>query len=418
MPKLLPAKNFLQLLNNEAARQRTLPPNAPDPMSQKNGFHLIPALTEIEAAQWDALAGEQPCLSHAFLDTLEATACVGRGTGWIPRHATLWRDGELMAAMPLYQKHHSYGEYVFDWAWAEAYERHGLAYYPKWVGALPFCPIPGARLLGRSTAERKNLLAAVLALAVDSGLSSLHLLFPTEEEGEWLRDAGLMLRRGVQFHWHNAGYADFDAFLAHLNHDKRKKIRQERRRAGEHGLDLRWLDGHGASDADWAFFYRCYATTYALHRSTPYLKPDFFTMLARRLPDGVRLLLAEREGQAVAGAFYLCDGQALYGRYWGATEPLPFVHFELCYYQAIDYCIRHGLQRFEGGAQGEHKLSRGLEPVITRSAHWIADPRFRNAVDQFLARETAGVQFYLDELSERSPFRENRPFGISGQLAG
>lgn len=378
-------------------------------MPEKNGFHLIPALAEIEAAQWDALAGDQPCLSHAFLAGLEATGCVGRGTGWVPRHATLWREGELTAAMPLYEKHHSYGEYVFDWAWAEAYERHGLAYYPKWLAALPFCPIPGARLLGRDADERKTLLAAVLSLAADSGLSSLHLLFPTEEEGDWLRDAGLMLRHGVQFHWHNAGYADFDAFLAHLNHDKRKKIRQERRRAAAHGLTLRWLDGHSATAPDWAFFYHCYATTYAQHRSTPYLKPDFFTTLARRLPDGVRLLLAERDGQPVAGAFYLCDGHALYGRYWGAIEALPFVHFELCYYQAIDYCIRHGLQRFEGGAQGEHKLSRGLEPVITRSAHWIADPRFRGAVDQFLARETAGVQFYLDELSERSPFREDRP---------
>ena len=406
MLKQLHAKHFLQLHKKQAVASHPTPPDSKDrKMSEKNGFHLIPSLVDIEAAQWNAIAGGQACLSHAFLGTLESTGCVGGKTGWTPHHATLWRDGELVAAMPLYLKVHSYGEYVFDWAWADAYARNGLDYYPKWLSALPFCPIPGTRLLGRSTDDRKSLLAAVLALAADSGLSSFHLLFPTEEEGLWMREAGMMLRNGVQFHWHNAGYADFDAFLSHLNHDKRKKIRQERRRAGGHGLSIRWLDGHTATASDWAFFYRCYATTYALHRSTPYLTPDFFTTLARDMPDGVRLLLAERDGEALAGAFYLCDGEALYGRYWGATEPLPFLHFELCYYQAIDYCIRHGLSRFEGGAQGEHKLSRGLEPVVTRSAHWIADRRFRDAVDRFLEQESTGIQFYLDELSERSPFR-------------
>lgn len=377
-------------------------------MSEKTGFHLIPALAAVDPEQWDALSGGQACLSFAFLNALETTGCVGGKSGWTPQHATLWREGTLAAAMPLYLKTHSYGEYVFDWAWADAYARNGLDYYPKWLSALPFCPIPGARLLGHTAEDRKTLLSAVLALAAKSGLSSLHVLFPTPEEGRWLRDAGMLLRSGVQFHWQNAGYADFDSFLAHLNHDKRKKIRQERRRAGAHGLDLRWLDGHTASMDDWAFFHRCYATTYALHRSTPYLTPDFFVTLAREQPDGVRLLLAERDGHPVAGAFYLCDDEALYGRYWGATEALPFLHFELCYYQAIDYSIRNGIKRFEGGAQGEHKLSRGLEPVVTRSAHWIADPRFRDAVDQFLERETTGIQFYLDELSERSPFR-NQP---------
>ena len=368
-------------------------------------FRLLDGLSDLPAAHWDALAGSQACLSHAYLHALEATGCVGGRSGWLPRHATLWRNGTLVAAMPLYEKQHSYGEYVFDWAWAEAYARHGLAYYPKWLAAVPFTPIPGTRLLGHSAADRKALLAAVLDKVADSGLSSFHLLFPADEEAPWLAEAGLMLRHGVQFHWRNAGYRDFEDFLAQLNHDKRKKIRQERRRAAAHGLSLRWLDGHGASAADWAFFHRCYSLTYALHRSTPYLTPAFFPALAAALPDGVRLLVAERQGEPVAAAFFLCDREALYGRYWGATEALPFLHFELCYYQAIDYCIAQGLSRFEGGAQGEHKLSRGLEPVPTCSAHWIADPRFRDAVDDFLARERKGVRFYLDELAERSPFR-------------
>lgn len=366
---------------------------------------LVDDLATIDAVEWDALGSGQAPLSHAYLAALEATGCVGPGTGWEPRHATLRDAGALVAAMPLYEKSHSYGEYVFDWAWAEAYARHGLDYYPKWLAAVPFTPVPGARVLGRDPAARQALLSAVVAMAEQSGLSSLHVLFPDDAETGWMRDAGLLVRQGVQFHWLNAGYRDFDGFLASLTHDKRKKIRQERRRAAAHGLTYRWLDGTTATRADWAFFHRCYASTYALHRSTPYLNLAFFVELARQAPDGVRLLLALRDGSPVAGAFFLCDRGALYGRYWGAVEHLPFLHFELCYYQAIDYCIGRGLDRFEGGAQGEHKLARGLQPVVTHSAHWIRDPRFRDAVDHFLARERSGIDFYLDELADRSPFR-------------
>ena len=378
-------------------------------MSTPYRLRIVERLSDIDAARWNALAGEQACLSHAFLATLEDTGCVGEDTGWIPHHLTLWVGDELVAAMPLYEKRHSYGEYVFDWAWADAYARHGLAYYPKLLCAIPFTPVPGARLIGRDDASRRALLEAALAVTEASDVSSIHFLFPTDGERAWLETAGLSIRRGVQFHWFNSGYAGFDDFLSRLNHDKRKKIRQERRRAQSHGLRCEWLDGHRASASDWAFFYRCYAGTYALHRSTPYLTPDFFQVLAARAPETVRLLVARRDDQPIASAFYLCDANALYGRYWGTTEHLPFLHFELCYYQAIEYCIDQGLSRFEGGAQGEHKLSRGLEPVITRSAHWIRDPRFRDAVDRFLARETEGIGFYLDELSERTPFRQEQP---------
>lgn len=399
-------------------------------MERSDGLHLLPAIADIAAPDWDALLdattdAAPPCLRHAYLASLEETGCVGGHTGWTPAHATLWQNGRAIAAMPLYLKDHSYGEYVFDWAWAEAYARHGLDYYPKWLSAVPFTPIPGPRLLARDAAARSALFEAVLAHVRAAGHSSLHLLFPSDEDAILLRSAGMMIREGVQFHWQNrppraasgaaedrsgasttAGWADFDAFLASLSSDKRKKIRQERRRASAHGLELRWLDGREAQPAHWDFLWRCYAGTYALHRSTPYLAPDFFHRLAQRMPTAVRLLLASRHGEPLAAAFFLCDARALYGRYWGTLEELPFLHFELCYYQAIEYCIAHGLERFEGGAQGEHKLARGLGPVRTTSAHWIADPRFRRAIGDYLTRERLSIDGYVDELHERSPFRQ------------
>lgn len=382
-----------------------------------HGFHLLAAIDEVDATAWDGLHGahsdaaggtDSPATLHAYLQALEHSGCVGGDSGWLPRHASLWQNGELIAALPLYLKAHSYGEYVFDWAWADAYRRHGLAYYPKWLAAIPFTPIPGVRLRARDAAAREALIHALMEAVAHSELSSFHLLFPAAEELAALRAAGMMVRQGVQFHWQNppaAPHADFDAFLAALHRDKRKKIRQERKRAQVPGLTLRWLDGQDAQATDWAFFYRCYANTYARHRSTPYLNPAFFQRLAQSMGSNIRLLLAEHNGEPAAAAFFLCDSKALYGRYWGATQELPFLHFELCYYQPIEYCIAHGLTRFEGGAQGEHKLARGLQAVRTYSAHWIADPRFRAAVDDFLARERRGIGFYVDELNERSPFR-------------
>ncbi len=382
-------------------------------MSSRPRFQLMESISHFSANAWDALLGmdaslRPPACRHAFLLALEQSGAATAASGWLPRHAGLWLGDELLAASPLYLKSHSWGEYVFDWAWADAYRRHGMAYYPKWLTAIPFTPIRGPRLLARDEQARQALLAGVIAAAHDSKLSSFHLLFPEDSELPSLRAAGLLIRDGVQFLWENppqAPYPDFDAFLATLNHTKRKKIRQERRRARELELRLRWLDGYSASAEDWAFFHHCYCRTYAAHRSTPYLKRDFFLQLAQTMPENLRLLVASRAGKPSAAAFFLCNGDTLYGRYWGAVEPLPFAHFELCYYQPIEYCITQQLRFFEGGAQGEHKMARGLVPVRTHSAHWIADARFRDAVDDFLSRERSGIGFYLDELAERLPYR-------------
>lgn len=362
-------------------------------------------LAELPAEAWNAIAGPQPCLQHAFLNAFEDSGAVSRTRGWVPHHASLWSGESLIAAMPLYEKHHSWGEYVFDWAWAQAYEQHQLPYYPKWLSAIPFTPVPGPRLLGVSEDARRQLLAAVMDWVQGGGHSSFHVLFPRPSDARLLADAGLMLRDGMQFHWRNAGYADFEGFLTSLNRDKRKKIRQERRRVREAGIDFRWYRGDEVDASLQAFFYRCYALTYAIRRSMPYLEPDFFTRVHAALPDATRLLVAYRNGEPLACAWFLADDEALYGRYWGAVEDISCLHFETCYYQAIEYAIDHGLQRFEGGAQGEHKLSRGLLSTPTCSAHWIRDPRFADAIDDFLRRERHGVSLYLDELNERQPFR-------------
>ena len=303
-------------------------------------------------------------------------------------------------------KTHSYGEYVFDWGWADAYERHGIPYYPKLLCAVPFTPATGARLLAGDGPVRKRLARVLLDLAQDSAVSSLHVLFPAEEDAAALRSLGMLERSSVQFHWRNAGYGSFDDFLAALSHDKRKKIRQERKRVAAAGVSLRRATGREATSRDWDFFTACYRRTYRAHRSTPYLNREFFGMIAERMPDQVLLVIAERAGRPIAAALDLYGRDALYGRYWGSIEYVPGLHFEACYYQAIEFCIERGIGLFEGGAQGEHKHARGFLPETTRSFHWLAHPAFNRAIDEFVEREGAGIAAYVDELNERSPFRK------------
>jgi uncharacterized protein len=367
-------------------------------------IQVAESLAGVDPAEWNALAGRQPFMRHEFLSALLETGCASARTGWDPRFLLLRRAGALAGAMPLFAKSHSYGEYVFDWAWAEAHERHGIDYYPKLVCAVPFTPVRGQRILAAGDAQRRALVGAALELA--RGASSLHVLFPQAAEAALLEEHGMLVRRTVQFHWRNEGYADFEAFLARLSHAKRKNIRQERRRVREAGITLRRLRGPAIERSHWEFFARCYRHTYAAHGSSPYLNLAFFLRIGASLPEHIVMVLAERDARPVAAALLLSDDTTLYGRYWGAVEHVPLLHFECCYYQPIEHAIAQGLQTFEGGAQGEHKLFRGLLPVETLSAHWLAHPRFARAVESFLEREGAGIERYVNELCEHSPFKK------------
>jgi predicted N-acyltransferase len=403
------------------------------------------SIGDIDPAAWNRLAGEQLFMRHEFLHAMEATGCASPETGWTPRFLTLHRDGELTGAMPLYLKDHSYGEYVFDWAWADAYARSGLPYFPKLLCAVPFTPVGGPRLLAAGDDDRELLAAGALALARKLDVSSLHLLYPRPADRPALAGAGLMSRQGVQFHWHNRGcapdagdgsqaaqaaaaaelgaggrYTTFDAFLATMNHDKRKKVKQERRKVRDAGITYRWKRGTEITEGDWAFFYRCYADTYRRHGHTPYLSLDFFLRVAQALPGHFVLILGERSDAGrmhpVACALDVHSADRVYGRYWGGTEWHSGLHFETCYYQSIEYCIANGVSVFEGGAQGEHKLARGLTPVVTHSAHWLAHPRFARAVEDFLEREARGIAHYVDELNEHAPFRAGAAPGTDAAL--
>jgi uncharacterized protein len=367
----------------------------------------------IDARAWDALAGAKPLVSHAFLSALHASRCASTGTGWTPRYLTAWRGSRLTGAMPLYVKMHSYGEYVFDWAWADAYRRHGRRYYPKLVAAVPFTPTPGPRLLAVDDAARTALVTHALALLGHAGAaggaaySSLHVLFPCETDARVLADAGMVIRHGLQFRWQNPGYADFDDFLSAFSHDKRKKVKQDRRKVAEAGVHFTRRTGRDISASDWAHFHRCYEATYREHHSTPYLSLEFFRRIGATMPEHVLMVLGHQGDRAICAALDVFDRDTLWGRYWGTTERVPGLHFEACYYQAIEFCIERRIACFEGGAQGVHKLARGLVPVPTVSAHALADPEFAQAIAAFCARERIDVAHAVDELSASAPFRRD-----------
>jgi hypothetical protein len=368
-------------------------------------LRFVDTLAELPADQWDALAGANPFLRHAYLNALQQSGCASPATGWDARFVTAWEGDRLVGAMPLYFKSHSWGEFVFDWAWAEAYQRNGLRYYPKLVNCVPFTPVAGPRLLAGSAEMRAALLDAALELARESGASSLHCLFPDEAEAREMEGRGMMLRQGVQLHWRNPGYAAFDDYLAALRRDKRKKVQQERRKVREAGIRFEHLTGDWITPAHWAHFMRCYARTHEQFNSPQALNLDFFLRVTATMPDNILLIVALRDDEPIAGALNFMTSEALYGRSWGTLEYHSGLHFETCYYQAIEYCIEHRIALFEGGAQGEHKLSRGFLPTITWSAHWLAEPRFANAVEDYLKRESGGIARYVDELNDSNPFK-------------
>lgn len=364
---------------------------------------------DISAADWDRLAtlsgSPQPFLQHAFLAGLEQSGCATSRTGWAPQLLALRDHDALVAAAPMYAKTHSMGEFVFDWSWAEAYARHQLPYYPKLTVGVPFSPVQGPRLLAGDDTARSALLDALLGHAQDGNFSSLHILFPEPHELPLLEEKGLLIRKGVQFHWQNPGYRDFEDFLSSLAGNKRKKIRQEQRRVQEAGIRFELLSGDGIKPEHMDFAYACYANTYHVRGRHPYLTPAFFRHLAANLAAQLLLVIALRDDEPIAMALNLYTEDTLWGRYWGCLENIPCLHFDTCYYQAIAFCIARGIRLFEGGAQGEHKLARGFMPVTTYSAHWIAHPEFRAAIAHFLQRESGGIAEYLDELEEHSPFK-------------
>ena len=368
---------------------------------------IIESLSGLNPGQWNALAGDYPFLRHEFLAALHETGCASPKTGWQAVYLGLWRSGTLVGAMPLYLKSHSRGEFVFDWQWAEAFQRNGLPYYPKLLCAAPFTPVAGPRLLAHNDEDKRILAQGAVDLASRLKVSSLHILFPDETDRASLQDLGFMLREGIQFHWRNAGYRDFEDFLLALNHDKRKKIRQERRNIHEAGISFLWLTGSDINDSQLEFFYQCYANTYRQHWSSPYLSLAFFRQITKTMSGNLLWIMAIRGEVPVACAMNVIAGDCLYGRYWGAAEFVSGLHFETCYVQAIEYCIRHGLQVFEGGAQGEHKMARGLLPTPTWSAHWVADPRYAEAIARFLAEETEVIEHYREVLDGHTPFKKS-----------
>jgi len=375
---------------------------------------VIHSLAAIEPAAWDRCAGsDDPFMRHAFLFALEKSGSASAETGWAPHHLVIeGPDGSLLAAAPLYLKNHSYGEYVFDWGWADAYERAGGAYYPKLQCSVPFTPVTGRRLLvrddlpeGRQKELTTALAAGMVELARKSGASSVHVTFPTETEWSQLGDLTFVKRVGQQFHWENRGYRTFDDFLGDLTSRKRKQIRKERKKVADLGLDIRALTGNAIEDRHWDAFYRFYRSTSDKKWGPSYLTRAFFSMIGEEMGDDIALVFVEDEGRPVAGALNLVGGDALFGRNWGCLQTHKFLHFEACYYQAIDFAIERGLARVEAGAQGPHKVQRGYVPTRTYSAHWFADSGLGSAIGDFVDRERRGVEYEISVMMEDLPFR-------------
>lgn len=368
----------------------------------------LTSLRVADAAAWNALAGDSPFLKHEFLHALESSGCVGPGTAWQPCHIVARDDRGLAGALPLFIKYDSHGEFVFDFGWADAYERAGRSYYPKLVAAIPFTPATGQRLLlrdGLGTDVAALLLDAARSTAAEIGASSLHVLFPTEPERQMLEHSGFLVRKGCQFHWSNGGYRSFEDFLARFSADKRKKAKRERRRVAEAGIVFEHLRGDEPTPADWDAVVEFYSRTFWRRGREPYLNREFFESVAATMPSNLVIVLARQHGVPIATAICFRSNTTLYGRYWGSGADYHSLHFETCYYQGIDYCIREGLERFEPGTQGEHKIARGFVPQATWSCHWLRDQEFHRAVGAFLTRETRHVDAYMDELGDHVPYR-------------
>ncbi|MDD1627009.1 MAG: GNAT family N-acetyltransferase [Methylococcaceae bacterium] len=371
----------------------------------------ISSMTQVNGADWNSLTGNAyPFLRHEFLLALEQSGSVSGKTGWVPAHLLVLDKDELIAFMPLYLKQHSWGEYVFDHQWAQAYQQHGLDYYPKWLTAIPLTPCQGARIVCNAANDlpeiTRTLLTFIKQLSDQRGISSWHCLFPALQQAELFRSLGLSIREGVQFHWFNKGYRDFNDFLQTLSASKRKMIKRERRRVSEQGVRLLRIAGPDVSDLQWQVFFQLYTMTYLKRESQPYLNLAFFKQIAATMGEQLLLVLAIKDDKTIAAALSFVGADTLYGRYWGCYEDYNSLHFEACYYQGLDYCIEHGLKRFDSGAQGEHKISRGFEPITTYSAHWLKDVRFAKAIDQFLSEEQKAVQLYKQNAASYLPFKQ------------
>ena len=367
------------------------------------------SLDEISSQDWNKLVkNNNPFLKHEFLSAMEKCDCVGDHFGWLPRHISIYEKGELIGAMPLYEKYNSYGEFVFDHAWADAYERHGLRYFPKLVSAIPYTPATGQRLLATENRFEEIsgiLVNTLLEFANEMEVSSFHCLFPEAQEIDFFAQQQFLIRHDVQFHWQNKNYQSFEEFLTSLNPKKRKNIRQERRKVNESGVRLRVLDGHTATEKDWQDWSLFYKKTFDEKWGTATFNYDFFSTVAGQLPDQVVLVLADLDNRCIAGSLMYKSDTTLYGRHWGCIENINSLHFEACYYQGIEHCIKNGIKTFEPGAQGEHKIARGFLPTRTRSAHWLADDQFRVPIENFVAHEKAAISDYMQQLEKSSPYK-------------